>query len=108
MVSRNFVCAQMSASQSDNKFADMIGTRSKKRGLLEQCSSGEGVFWYRGLLEKGSFRKMFISRDSRGCRETRTPPECEKQMRIRRLSRDSLEKSREGRLVPGRKLMISE
>ena len=51
-------------------------------------------FGKRGLLEKGSFQKGPFSRDSgesRDFRDSREPPDCGKQRRIRPFSRDSRE-----------------
>ena len=50
--------------------------------------TGSVGFGKRGLLEKGSFQKSPFSRDSRDFRD---PPDCEKQRRIRPLSRYSRE-----------------
>ena len=44
------------------------------------------------FLEKGSFQKISFSRDSgeyRDCRDSREPPDCGKQRRIRTFSKDS-------------------
>ena len=49
-------------------------------------------FGKRGLLEKGSFQKSPVSRDSRefrDSRDSREPPDYGKQRRIRPFSRDS-------------------
>ena len=48
-------------------------------------------FGKRGLLEKGSFQKSPFSRDSREFRDSREPPDCGKQEKIRPFSRDSRE-----------------
>ena len=53
-------------------------------------------FGKRGLLEKGSFRKVHFldledSRGSRESRDSREPPDCGKQGRIRPFPRDSRE-----------------
>ena len=56
--------------------------------------SEKGVFWKRGLLEKGSFQKSPFSRDSREFRDSRDFRESSdfgKQRRIRPFSRDSRE-----------------
>ena len=58
---------------------------------LDFCMIGFGK---RGLLEKGSFQKSSFSRDSRefrDSRDSREPPDCGKERRIRPFSRDSRE-----------------
>ena len=59
--------------------------------IFPSSGSGKGVFWKRGLLEKGSFQKSPFSRDSREFRDSREPPDRGKQRRIRPFSRDSRE-----------------
>ena len=61
---------------------------------LKISGSEKGVFWKRGLLEKGSFQKSPFSRDSReflDSRDFREPPDCGKYRRIRPFPRDSRE-----------------
>ena len=62
--------------------------------VWEKGSFGKGVFWKRGLLEKGLFGKVRVlkileSREFRGSRDLKEPPECGKEKRIRPFSRDS-------------------
>ena len=58
------------------------------------CFVSSVGFGKRGLLEKGSFQKGPFSRDSgefRDSRDSREPPDCGKERRIRPFSRDSRE-----------------